>query len=251
MNLNVNNLMKKTKNFVTANSPELLVGTAIVGVITTGFLAAKAGYKAANKVRDFEEVEERETTSQEKFQLTWLTYASPALTGATTIAAVLGAHLIHTKRYAALAGFYAVAANRADDLQDQVEKHLGPKKQQEVQDAIAQKTADRDSESIDNEIVFLDGGTELCYDEFTARWFMGSHSVIEKAFLNLNLQLAKEGSASLNDFHDFLGLPPSQIGADMGWRGQDHVEPKFGSTTNKEGKPAIAFYFHENPTYDF
>ena len=43
---NISRSMKTVKSVVTANSPVLLLGTAIAGVVTTAVVSARAGYKA-------------------------------------------------------------------------------------------------------------------------------------------------------------------------------------------------------------
>ena len=91
---NLNRGLKTVRSVITANSPVLLVGATITGVVATGILSAKAGYKArgiideekarrgdaavANQIFDTH-VEEKavydaaaELTTKEKAQLTWL-----------------------------------------------------------------------------------------------------------------------------------------------------------------------------------
>lgn len=249
--LDIPSLVKKTKNVVTSRSPELLVGTAVAGIITTGILAAKAGYKARGIIDEAEAERGEPLTTQDKFTLTWLTYATPALTGATSIAAVVGAHAIHTKRYAALSGVYAIAANKADDLQAEVEKHLGPKKRQEMQDELAQRAVDREGPFENHEVILTGEKKELCFDEYGARYFDGDMNKIDRAFLELNHALAIDGSASLNDFYDHLGLPPNVVGAELGWSGRAHVEPIYGSVKTNTGTTALSFSFRNNPEFGF
>lgn len=246
MNLNITSHIKTVKHLVTANSPALLVGTAIVGVITTGVLAAKGGYKARGLVDEAEEAKGEALNVQEKFHLTWLCYAVPAVTGASAIAATVGVHTIHTKRHAALTGLYAVASNRFDEYTEQAETALGAKKSQTMNNEVAQKHVDgRPVES--HGVVMVDSaGTELCFDDWTGRYFMGSMALIDNAFHELNLTLLESGDASLNDFYDHLGLDPIPFGDDFGWSGEK-VNGRFGSVIASDGRPAISVWFHKNP----
>lgn len=83
--MNIASYVKTAKSVITANSPVLLVGTTIAGVVTTGVLAAKAGYNARGIVDEAEgkyaalETEKVELTTQEKAQLTWLCYATAGI----------------------------------------------------------------------------------------------------------------------------------------------------------------------------
>lgn len=249
--MNISSAFRTAKNVITANSPVLLVGTAVAGVITTGVLAAKGGYKArgildeAQAKRDQEE-NSTPLTLQEKVQLTWLCYAAPAVTGASTIASVVGVHTIHTKRHAALAGLYAVTTSKLDDYREKAEELLGPKKTQELNNAIGQKAVDRDPLADNREVIITGEGNELCYDEWAGRWFLGSVPSIERAVAEVNTQLVEDGDASLNDFYDRIGLPPTQMGSSFGWSGTK-IGVRFGSTTASDGRSAVAIWFHEEP----
>lgn len=267
MKLNLSSGVRTMKSVITANSPVLLATAAIAGVITTGVLAAKGGYKARGIVDEerarrvaapeapfdtyleYKEAFEKnapQLAPVEIAKLTWLCYAVPAVTGASTIASVLGVHLIHTKRHAALAGLYVAATGKLDDYREEAEKLLGPKKSQELTNVIGQKAVDASAdEFVNNEIIITPGGDQLCYDEYGGRWFLGSLPAIEKAFVETNLQLAKYGEASVNEFYDSLGLQPTQVGH-HGWAGGE-VSGRFGTVTTPDGRSAISFSFHEIP----
>lgn len=264
--MNLSSAVKTVKSVITANSPVLLVGAAVAGVVTTGVLAAKGGYKArgvidADRMRrvaspeppfdtflEYKEEFEKsvpELKPIEKIKLTWLCFVVPTITGVSTIASVVGVHTIHTKRHAALAGLYAVTTAKLDDYREQAEELLGPKKTQQLNDAVAQKSVDRDP-LVDHEVIVTSGGNELCYDEWGGRYFLGSHAIIEQAFANTNLQLIEDGDANVNEFYDHLGLTPVQSGAGMGWSGVK-IFPRFGTVAAVDGRSAISFRFHEEP----
>lgn len=252
MKLNINHAVKTFKHVVTANSPALLAGTAIIGVVTTGVLAAKGGYKARGILEEAVAVKGAELSNQEKFQLTWLCAAAPALTGVSTIGAIVGSHLIHTKRFAGMAGAYALMSNKVDDYQEKVEELLGPKKSQLVRDEVAQKARDRHGEIENSEAIMLDGGTELCHDDFAGRYFNGSTVIIDRAINKINSQLVTEDSASLNDFYEAIGLPKTAVGELVGWSGTK-IEPRYGNAHDltPDGKPSIGFWFQPEPKSDY
>lgn len=266
MNLNLSKGFNTARNIVVSNSPELLVGTAIVGIITTGILAAKGGYKArgivddergqrlagvdvdrASTFQEFKQLRDSvDLTFTEKAQLTWLCYAVPGVTGAATIASVVGVHTIHTKKHAALTGLYAVTANRLDDVQKQAEEMLGAKKSQQLNNVVGQSAVDRDP-IIDHEVILLPDGQELMYEEYSGRWFKGSVPIVEKAVAEVNLKLAQDGDCSTNEYFDFLGLKPIPWGNSYGWSGKPDVTPSFGAVNTPDGRSAVSVYFHEAP----
>ena len=267
MNLNLASAVKTTKSVITANSPVLLVGASVAGVITTAVLAAKGGYKARGIVDaermsrvaspeppfdtflEYKEEFEKgvpQLTPVEIAKLTWLCYAVPGVTGASTIASVLGVHMIHTKRHAALAGLYVAATGKLDDYREEAEKLLGPKKSQELSNVVGQSAIDKTSDNfVDNEVVVTPGGTDLCYDEWGGRYFMSSLPQIEAAFNKLNMQLVESGDALVNELYDHLGLTPTQVGS-LGWSGAK-LEPRFATVTAPDGRAAISFQLRPEP----
>lgn len=263
---NLSSYVNTAKNVITANSPVLLVGAAITGVASTAYFAAKGGYKARGIVDEarmrsvaspeppfdtFFEYHETfvqnapELDLKEKALLTWPCYAIPALTAVGTCASVIGVHVIHTKRYAALSALYAIGMDKLDEMRQSAEELLGPKKSQELNNRIAQANVDRDPVQ-DHEVIILEGGTTLMHDDLSGRWFMGSHAIVEKAVGEINLMLAENGDASLNDFYDFVGLKPIPLGQNVGWSGA-RISPQFGSANTADGRSAVSYWFLEAP----
>lgn len=242
---NLSSAIRTAKSVLTANSPVLLVGTAVAGIVTTGILAAKGGYKARGIIDEAQSGTSEPLTTQDKVQLTWLCYAAPAVTGVSTIASVVGVHTIHTKRHAALAGLYAVTTSKLDDYREKAEEMLGSKKTQELNNVLGQQSVDRDP--IENhEVIITGGGSELCYDDWSGRYFYGSVSTVEKAISVINMKLVESGDASLNDYYEHIGLPSIPMGDSFGWSGMK-LEPRFGTVTTPDGRAAVSVWFHKEP----
>lgn len=246
---NVSRGMRTVKSVITANSPVLLVGATITGVVATGVLAARGGYKARGIV-DAAQAEKgpEPLTKQEKVSLTWLCYAPAALAGTGTITSCLGVHFVHTKRFAELAGLYAVTSGKLDDMKDEVEEMLTGKKKQELDDRLAQKSADGNP-LVNNEVIITQSGTELCYDDWTGRWFHSNMNSIADAVNQVNAILIDEGELDLNTFYDRLGLTEVPMGTDFGWH---HAKTSklgliYGNITAPDGRPAIAISFRDAP----
>lgn len=246
--------LKTVKSVITANSPVLLVGATITGVVATGVLAAKAGYKARGIVDEAQAEKGPDAeplTNKEKAQLTWLCYAVPAVTGASAIASCMGVHLVHTRRFAELAGLYAITSGKLDDYKDMAEEALSGKKKQEFNDRMAQKSADNANFNA-REVVLVPGGTDLCYDEWTGRYFMSSMSEIHRAVNEVNAMFIDEGEVDLNTFYDRLGLPNVPMGLDFGWSKAktNKIVLNYGNVNAPDGRPAIAISFRNDPRPD-
>ena len=265
--IDISAFVKTTKNIITANSPVLLVGAAIAGVVSTGVLAAKGGYKARGIVEDermrrvvspeppFDTFREYyheyvkkapELTNLDKAKLTWLCYALPAVTGASSIASVLGVHVIHVKRHAALAGLYAVATTKLDEYGEKAEELLGPKKTQALNDHMAQKAVDK-NDFVNNEVIITGDGNELFYDELSGRYFGSNLASIEKAAGELNFNLSKHGDVNIGQFWEDIGLPRIELGDEYGWN-CNRVELRTGkAVTTNDGRSAVAVWFQPAP----
>lgn len=243
--MNLSSTIKTAKSIVTANSPVLLVGAAVAGVISTGILAARGGYKARGILDEHSDGEPDTLELSTKVKLTWLCYVPPVITATTTIASVVGVHTIHTKRHAALAGLYAMTSAKMDDMQSKAEELLGPKKAQQLNDHLAEKSVERNDVG-NHEVYIVDDGQQLMHDEWSGRWFMGSVPIVEKAIMSINHQLREDGDASLNDFYTFCGLPEVPMGQDFGWSGEQ-IEPRFGSAVTKDSRSAVSVSFLQAP----
>lgn len=254
MNLKLTPYVKTAKNVITANSPALLVGAAIAGVISTGVLAARGGYKARGII-DIEQEKRVANTlppldTMEKIKLTWLCYAVPGVTGASTILSVVGVHTIHTKRHAAMAGLYAVATGKLDTMTEEAEKLLGPKKAQDLTNAMAQDAVDTNPIN-NNEVILTGEGKDLWHDEWSGRWFTSSLATVQAAINELNRLIIDNGEATVNDFYDSLGIPTIPMGNDHGWYKGNSLTPKvngrYGATRTTDGRAVNSIYFHEIP----
>ena len=254
--MNLKPYVRTAKSVITANSPVLLLGTTIAGVVTTGVLAAKAGWTARGRVEN--EIKDRFEASngdpmdlpltwQEIAQLTWQEFTLPVISGAGTIAAAVGTHTIHTKRANAMAALYAVTSNQLDDMTERAEELLGPKKAQKLRDELAQKQVDERPLESDSQILMIGDGTEICYDEWSGRYFMSSIPALENAINELNREILNHDDASLNNFYEFVGLPLIRSGENFGWSGAK-VEGRFGSVVTKDGRPAISVSFRTGPS---
>jgi len=266
MNLNISRSLTTAKSVITANSPVLLVGAAVAGVVATGVMAAKGGYKARGILDEARK--QRETlaivdgthvttpgealTTQEKVKLTWLCYAPAALTGVATIASCLGVHFIHTKRHAALVGLYAMTANKLDEYKDKAEELLGPKKTQQLNDSIAQQWLDANPIN-DQMITLVEGGTQLMLEMHTQRPMYSNMNKIDAAINECNAMLIDEGELDLNTWYDRIGLPNVPWGNEFGWQretaggGTQKIGVDYGTAIDQQGRSVITFTFRNDP----
>lgn len=86
---------------------------------------------------------------------------------------------------------------------------------------------------------------QLCYDDWTGRFFRGTLASLEVAMHRFNSIVMQEGEADLNTFYDLVELSPTPMGVDFGWN--EEMKLIFGTIMSPEGKPAIAISFRNEP----
>lgn len=255
--MSISDVARRSERIFTSNSPLILTGIGVTGVVTTAILTGKAAIKA-NQVIDAEQYrvdqaaaphDSYDLTLLDKVELTWKIYLPAVGTGLMTCVAIIGANQIGTRRAAAMAAAYSASQGTIAEYQRKVVEKFGEAKEQQVRDEIAQDRLDRHPE-IDLEELYIEGKV-LCYDMFSDREFHSSMEDIKWAQNAINNKLNHEMYASLGDFYDLVGLPPTGASEELGWT-VDHlldIEISTGLTAKK--RPCLTINFRTEPIRDY
>src|SRR5512140_944404 len=196
-------IARQFEKYAMDNSPRILTGIAVAGTITTAYLAHKAGVETGKVLIIDEEVRRRadlpEATFIDKVNLVWPEYLPAVGTGALTIACIIGASRIGSRRAAAVAAAYSLSERAFAEYKEKVVENIGEKKLQKIYDDLAQSRVDRDPVST-REVIITGNGDVMCYDSLTGRYFMGSMETIRKAENEINKQVLNNSYASLTQF---------------------------------------------------
>lgn len=245
-------IAKTTIKTVSDNSPTILTGIAVTGTATTAYLAAKAGYQAALRIRDDEDrggiSDDWKENLRRRARLTWALYIPPAMAGAATIICIVGSNRISSTRAAAAAGAYNLLHSGFQEYKAKVAEVIGSNKENRIQDDIAQDRMKSDPVS-DKQVIITYNGDVLCYDKYTGRYFQSSMNAILKAQNDLNYQIIHDVYASLNDFYRMLGISSVEAGDDLGW--DDKIELKITSVISDDDRPCLAVSFRQDPKRDY
>lgn len=261
--MNKQSLAKITRNVqqsLAKHSPEILIGLGIAGMLTTTVLAVKATPKALQLMEDRkEELEVEKLPPVEIVKATWKCYIPAAISGAVSIACIVGSNSVNAKRNAALAAAYKLSETALVEYQEGVIKTIGEKKEKTVRDAIAEKHIQENP--INKTEIFVTGkGQTLCLDPLSHRYFYSSKDKIDRVVNKLNYEIATSpfdtDGVTLNDFYDELGLPGTMTGDSIGWclrTGLIEYHP--GSQIvpegeEHEGEPCLVIEFVNPPRYD-
>lgn len=250
-NTKFNEIIKTIKAGAVKHTPEILTGIGIAGLITTPVLAVIATPKALKLMDIAMNEKEDDLTPIEVVKVTWKCYIPALLTGASSIACIIGANSVHASRNAALATAYNISRTALVDYREKVVETLGEKKEKEVREKVA---ADKmDSTPIkNNEVIIMDKGNSMCYDSVSGRYFMSSVDTINKAVNHLNRQMLSEMYISLTEFYYEIGLESTKVSDNLGWNlDMGEIEVVFGSKLADDGTPCLSIDYLVEPRYDF
>lgn len=210
-------LVHRTKLFVGRNGSTILTCFAGVGLVATAVLTAKATPKAMTRIENAKEEKGEELTKLQTVVAAAPAYIPPILTGAATLACMFGANALNKRQQASLMSAYALLDNSYKEYKKKVGTLYGEDANENVQSEIAKdKYEDCD--------IAPEDGMKLFYDDFSGRYFESTMEKVLKAEYNLNRDLNMRCYATLNEFYDYLDLPPIDGGDELGWSSDMNAE---------------------------
>lgn len=274
------NLTTSLGQAISKNSPVLLTGLAVGGVLTTVIFAVRATPKALSVIdgkvweRYEAEVEDPDDLSfaewlgcqfsddgydwktkigtlskKELIQLTWKFYIPAACMGAMTIGCVIGANSINQRRNAALASVYGLTEAAFREYKDKVIETIGKSKELQVRDDISSDKLKKDPLS-EKEVIFTGKGEVLCYDSHSGRYFKSDMEKIRQATNDLNRTLMKDMFLTLNDLYYVLGLPNIDLGDCLGFHIDDGlIDISFSAQLTDGGDPCLVLNYELSPRF--
>lgn len=244
-------IAKQAEKFVSDNSPLILTAIGVTGTITTAILTGKASFKAAD-ILSYEvdrrnlHVDEPLMTPRDAISLVWREFIPAIGVGTMTIACIICANRIGTRRTAAMAAAYSLSEKAFVEYKDKVVETIGKNKEQTVRDNVAQDRV-RANPVGRNEVIVTGGGDVLCMDAYTGRYFESSMETIKKAQNDTNYQILHDGHASLNDFYGRIGLSHIPSGTELGWNSDKPFEIYYSTTISDDQRPCISIEFRMDP----
>ena len=231
-------LLNRTRKMLRTNSPQMLAGLGVLGVIGTGVLAAKGAFDAAETIR----LSAAEDDSiKEKAKLTWTHYIPAASVGVVTIGCITGSTRLHGKRAAAAVSAYTITEQAFSEYRHKVREELGEHKEQVLRDDIARKKVE---ENPSGGVVIAGDGNVMCCELYTGRYFMSSMENLRQAMNTTNQSVVNDYYVSLNEFYDNVGLPHTATSSELGWDSDRLMELEFSTVLSEDGKPCLAFNYN-------
>jgi hypothetical protein len=263
----ITDVQRKVQEFASENASTLLTGGAVVGTVATAVLAGRAGVKAAEILREKNdekkaEVQENEQagivdvpkdmlTKTEKLMLAGPQFIPPIIAGSATITAIIFSNRMSAQKAAALAAAYGLSQKQFEEYKAKVAEKLTGPKQQQIQDELAQERANRTPGS--GQIVIVEGGDVLCFDQPTGRYFKSTMEKINRAVNRTNEEIINGEYASANFFYEELGLPPTTWADEVGFNTDNLVALDISTILSPEDEatPCLAIDFKRMPSADY
>lgn len=220
------NLVSKVMGFAQKNDSEILAAVALVGLITTGVKAYKAGLKASDilkeKKKDLELVDrDDKETKKIIFKETTKELAPviipPIVTGIATAACIIGSNRVKNRRLVMVTTAYNLSETALNDINKKMNDILGEKKARSIKDAIIKDKFEEDPPKTDNTVIVTGDGDVLCKDMYTGRFFRSNAQKIGQAVNELSAECQVNMYVCLNDLYHLLHIPTVPMGNDLGW----------------------------------
>lgn len=278
MKLKVPVFVKTAQKSLSKHSPEILTGIGVVGMVTTVVLAVKATPKALEQIHeaegektyehihninpgaDWEDESISKLTPIETVKATWKTYLPAAITGAVSVACIIGANSVNAKRNAALAATCQLTASTLAEYKKVVNDTVDEETKEVIKEKVVKEklknnpVIQKDEQELREQELVLDNAHHLCYDAGGNAYFRSDEQTIRAAINRLNSRMnGGEPYVSLNDLYSELDVRGTDVGELLGWNlyRDGIIEPDFGSQIASNGEPCIVLSYLVAPSYDY
>lgn len=248
----VTNMLNRLQFTMVKHGPEILTGIGIAGMVTSTIFAVRATPKAIQLLDEETDNKGDELTVPEKIKTCWKCYIPTAVTSVASIACLIGASSVNSKRNAALAAAYNISTAALTEYKDKVIETVGEKKERAIRDEIAKDKIEKNPVHT-KEIIMTGKGKTLCYDGIFGRYFESDMDTIRRALNTINREIIHgDMYASLNDFYDAIGIGPIRIGNELGWNIDDgEIDVDFSAQLTDDGRPCIVLMYNVAPRYNY
>lgn len=233
--MSLNHIAKRVGRTLRSNSPTILTGAGVTGVLTTSYLVGKASYAVGES--------EYSCGRDMKYLIKnhWKEFIPAAASGALTIACIIGGTRIGAKRAATAYSLLAISEKAMVEYKDKVVEVIGEKKEKAIRDEIAQ---DQVTKTAGSSAIIVAEGDVLCFEQHTGRYFKCDMETLRRAENDINAQLHSENEANLNDFYHLVGLDHTSYSSCTGWTSDKNLKLSYTAVLTDKGKPCISFEYN-------
>ena len=203
----------------------LLTCLGAAGMVATVIFAVKETPKAIQILEEEEEIKGEELTIKEKIFAVAPVYWPSAAIGVGTLICIFGSNYLNKKNQAALVSAYSMAQNTLNGYRDEVRERYGEQEEKDIYTMIVKEQIEENHSPAPmfGSACYMftdginDGERRLFYDMNSERFFESSLAHVIEASYHLNRNYSLIGGQMLNNYYDFLGIPETEQGNDLGW----------------------------------
>jgi len=241
--MHVRELVSHTEKILRENSPVILTGLGVSGVITTGYLSARAAFDSAAELITISYMQGASQapplTKKQQIKLVWKKFIPAAVSGTVTIGCIVGATRIGSRRNAALTAAYSISERAFSEYREKVSEKFGKGKEQQVRDEIAQ-----DHVTATGPSVIATEGKVWCCEMHTKRYFESDMETLRRAQNEVNSKMLRHVYATLDDFYYLVGLEFTSNSSLFGWDSDKLMELHFSTALMRDKIPCITFEYN-------
>ncbi len=248
----MNSLLRQSQSFLKRNASTILTVMGGAGAIATAVMAVKATPKALRTLDEAKVEKGEELTKFEMVKVAGPAYIPAVIMGASTLACIFGANVLNKRSQASIASAYALVNESYKEYREKVVELYGKEVDTHIKHEIAKdKYKEVEVENTD--------GKELFYDTYSGRYFESTMEAVKDADYKINKVIMGDGGAFLNEYYEFLGLPPVDGGDDLGWSSVGLSEMAwtawldfyYGKITLDDGRECNTIMMSTEPFLDF
>ena len=252
--MNVPMLLRRGAAVISKNSPTILTGLSVAGLIGTVLFSIRA---TTNAVLIRDEIEEEyeldgPVPKSVYFKRIAPVYIPTIVMAGVTIACMVSATAIGTKRNALLSALYAASEVTLKEYQDKVVAVVGEKDERKIRDEIARDRVENNPVNYDT-VIDTGKGKSLCYDALSGRYFWSDLEKLRRIENDANRDMlgGRQMWTTLNEFYSEFPLAPIELGDDIGWNIEHPIRFDFSAQLTLDGRPCIVIGYEEGPRYDY
>lgn len=248
----MNNLLRKSQLFVKRNASTILTCAGGVGVVATVVMSVKATPKAMLLLEEAKKEKGEDLTKVETVIAAGPAYIPAAFMGVSTLACIVGANVLNKRTQASMASAYALLNESYKEYRAKVVDLYGKEVDTHIKNEVAKdKYKETNVSNTD--------GKELFYDTFSGRYFESTMEAVKDADYKINKVIMGDGGAFLNEYYEFLGIPPVDGGDELGWSSVGLSEMAwtswldfyYGKITLDDGRECNTIMMSTEPFLDF
>ena len=244
-------LAKQIEKLAVDNAPIILTGVGVAGAITTAVLTGRASFAAAETLRDTENAryqmgKEEPMTSSEKVKVVWREFLPAVGVGATTVACIICANRVSSKRIAAMAAAYSLSEKRFGEYREKVIEKFNANKERQVRDEVAQDRVTKNPPR-DSQIIITGNGDVLCFDQPSGRYFRSNMEKLRSVQNDVNAEVNQIGHSTLSYFYQSLNLKLTPYSEELGWTIDKMLDIHFSAVLTDDNQPCIAIDYQVEP----